>query len=93
MRVLFNTSESCAYIAEAACAGYSTQWRAFFIRLADNSQTELMNTYISEPQAADLCRSALITGTLDLTPYGRTYFEYEYTKDKKVISENAASLW
>ena len=93
MRVLFNTSRNLLYVTEAESMGFDEYHNVFIIRLSGGTR-ELMNNSLSRPQADDLCRSALITGTADLTPYGRTYFDTEYTKDKRVIgSEPNQSLW
>lgn len=93
IRVLFNDSGSCLCVAECMRAWYSEDRKAFFLSLSESGHTELMNAHLSRSQADDLCRSALITGTIDLTPYGRTYHDYEYTKDGKIIGSDERGLW
>ncbi|MBQ5330562.1 MAG: hypothetical protein J6F31_04850 [Oscillospiraceae bacterium] len=90
MRVLINTSRSTLFVCEAESAGFDERFGVFLIRCGS---TELMNNFLSRPQAEDLCRSALITGTLDLTPYGRTYFADEYNSEKRLIGTEDKSLW
>ncbi len=94
MRVLFNNSQSTLIVAEFSMMEYDIIHRALFVYLSDKDKTEIMNTYIDQPQAEDLCRSALITGTVDLTPFGKTYLDSEYDENGNLtIDVPDSGLW